>query len=80
MQSGAIVPLKPLPTASLVTASSVGTTSPDSDAFCRRHIAENKERSRLNLSRYAAEASEQAAEHRDKLSIAGKVKDIADVY
>ena len=39
-----------------------------------------KDRSRLGLSKYAAEAAEQAAEHRDKLGIAGKVKDVASVH
>jgi hypothetical protein len=39
-----------------------------------------KERSRLGLSRYASEAAEQAAVHRDKLGIAGKVKDVAGVH
>ena len=43
-------------------------------------LAERKDRSRLGLSRFAAEAAEQAAEHRDKLGIAGKVKDVADVH
>ena len=43
-------------------------------------LSERKERTRLGLSRYAAEAAEQAAEHRDKLSISGKVKDVADVH
>ena len=43
-------------------------------------LGERKEPTRLGLSRYAAEAAEQAAEHRDKLGIAGKVKDVADVH
>jgi hypothetical protein len=43
-------------------------------------LSGRKERSRLSLSRFAAEAAEQAAEHRDKLSISGKVKDVADVH
>jgi len=43
-------------------------------------LAERKERTKLGLSKYAAEAAEQAAEHRDKLSIAGKVKDVAGVH
>ena len=37
-------------------------------------LAERKDRSKLGLSKYAAEAAEQAAEHRDKLGIAGKVR------
>jgi hypothetical protein len=32
------------------------------------------------LSQYAAEAAEQAAGHRGKLSIPGKVKDVASVH
>ena len=32
-------------------------------------LSERKERTRLGLSRYAAEAAEQAAEHRDKLGL-----------
>ena len=43
-------------------------------------LGERKHRTRLGLSKYAAEASEQAAEHRDKLGIAGKVKDVASVH
>ena len=43
-------------------------------------LSERKDRTKLGLSRYAAEAAEQAAEHRDKLGIAGKVKDVADVH
>ena len=43
-------------------------------------LAERKERTKLGLSKYAAEAAEQAGEHRDKLGIAGKVKDVADVH
>jgi hypothetical protein len=43
-------------------------------------LAERKDRTRLGLSKYAAEAAEQAAEHRDKLGIAGKVKDVAGVH
>jgi hypothetical protein len=43
-------------------------------------LSERKDRARLGLSKYAAEAAEQAAEHRDKLEIAGKVKDVADVH
>jgi hypothetical protein len=43
-------------------------------------LSKRKKRSRLGLSRFAAEAAEQAAEHRDKLSVSGKVKDVADVH
>ena len=43
-------------------------------------LSERKHRARLGLSQYAAEAAEQAAEHRDKLEIAGKVKDVASVH
>jgi len=43
-------------------------------------LSERKERTRLGLSKYAAEAAEEAAEHRDKLGIAGKVKDVAGVH
>ena len=42
-------------------------------------LSERKDRTELGLSKYAAEAAEQAAEHRDKLGIAGKVKDVASV-
>jgi hypothetical protein len=45
-----------------------------------RILAERKGRTRLGLSKYAAEAAEQAASHRDKLGIAGKVKDVASVH
>jgi hypothetical protein len=43
-------------------------------------LSERKDRTRLGLSKYAAEAAEQAAEHRDKLGIAGKVRDVAGVH
>jgi hypothetical protein len=43
-------------------------------------LAERKDRTRLGLSKFAAEAAEQAAEHQDKLEIAGKVKDVAGVH
>ena len=43
-------------------------------------LSERKERTKLGLSKYAAEAAEQAGEHRDKLSIAGRVKDVAGVH
>jgi hypothetical protein len=43
-------------------------------------LHERKDRTKLGLSKYAAEAAEQAAEHRDKLGIAGKVRDVADVH
>ena len=43
-------------------------------------LSERKDRTKLGLSKYAAEAAEQAAEHRDKLGIAGKVKDVASVH
>jgi hypothetical protein len=37
-------------------------------------LSERKDRTKLGLSKYAAEAAEQAAEHRDKLWIAGKAE------
>jgi hypothetical protein len=43
-------------------------------------LAERRDRTRLGLSRYAAEAAEQAAQHPDKLGIAGRVKDVAGVH
>src|SRR5215471_3991435 len=43
-------------------------------------LAERKARTKLGLSKYTAEAAEEAAEHRDKLGIAGKVKDVAGVH
>ena len=43
-------------------------------------LAERKERTKLGLSKYTAEAAEHAANHPDKLGIAGKVKDVADVH
>jgi hypothetical protein len=43
-------------------------------------LNERKDRTKLGLSKYAAEAAEEAAEHRDKLGIAGKVKDVAGVH
>jgi hypothetical protein len=43
-------------------------------------LDERKDRAKLGLSKYAAEAAEEAAKHRDKLGIAGKVKDVASVH
>jgi len=43
-------------------------------------LAERKDRTKLALSKYAAEAAEQAALHRDKLGIAGKVRDVESVH
>jgi len=43
-------------------------------------LAERRERTKLGLSKYTAEAAEHAANHPDKLGIAGKVKDVADVH
>ena len=45
-----------------------------------QYLGERKDRTKLGLSKYAAEAAEQAAEHPDKLGIAGKVKDVAGVH
>jgi hypothetical protein len=43
-------------------------------------LAERRDRTKLGLSKYIAEASEQAAEHKDKLSIASKVRDVSQVH
>ena len=43
-------------------------------------LGERKDRTKLGLSKYAAEAAEQAAEHRDKLGIAGKVRDVSAIH
>ena len=43
-------------------------------------LAERRERTKLGLSKYTAEAAEHAANHPDKLGIAGKVKNVADVH
>src|SRR5215475_5711925 len=43
-------------------------------------LAERKERTTLGLSKFTAEAAEQAALHRDKLGIAGKAKDVSAVH
>ena len=43
-------------------------------------FSEQKHRTKLGLSKFAAEAAEQAAGHPDKLEIAGKVKDVASVH
>ena len=42
-------------------------------------FADRKERTRMGLSKFTAEASEQAAQHKDKLSIAQKVRDVASI-
>ena len=49
-------------------------------AILADELSQNKGRSTLALSRYTVQASEQAAEHSDKLGIAGKVKDVAGVH
>jgi hypothetical protein len=43
-------------------------------------LAERKDRTRLGLSRYAAEAAEQAAQHPDKLGIARRVNGVAGAH
>ena len=43
-------------------------------------LSQNKARSTLALARYSAQAAEEAGLHRDKLGIAGKVKDVAGVH
>jgi hypothetical protein len=43
-------------------------------------LGERRERTKLGLSKYTAEAAEQAAEHRDKLGIARNVRDVAAVH
>ena len=43
-------------------------------------LAERRERTKLGLSKYTAEAAEHAANHPDKLGIAGKVKNVAGVH
>jgi hypothetical protein len=43
-------------------------------------LAERKVRTRLGLSKFTAEAAEQAAERRDKLGIARNVRDVAAVH
>ena len=45
-----------------------------------QYLGERKDRTKLGLSKYAAEAAEQAAEHRDKLGIAGKVRDVSAIH
>jgi hypothetical protein len=43
-------------------------------------LSERKERTKLGLSKYAAEAAEEAAEHQDKLKISRATKDVADIH
>ena len=43
-------------------------------------LSERKERTKLGLSKYAAEAAEEAAEHQDKLKISRAAKDVADIH
>jgi hypothetical protein len=42
-------------------------------------LNERKDKTKLHLSRYAVEASERAANHRQKLTIARQVRDVAAV-
>jgi len=41
---------------------------------------ERRQRCKLGLSQYAAEAAEEAAEHQDKLKISRATKDVADIH
>jgi hypothetical protein len=43
-------------------------------------LSERKDRTKLSLSRYAAEAAEQAAEHRDKLEITQEAKHLSEIH
>ena len=43
-------------------------------------IADRKQRTKLGLSKDAAEAADQAAEDRDKSRIAGEVKNVARIH
>ena len=43
-------------------------------------LGERKHRTKLGLSKYVVEASEQAASHQDKLAIARNVRDVASVH
>ena len=61
-----------------VTSVSPNALSP-ADALANV-FSEQKQGAKLGLSKYASEAAEQPAEQRDKLGIAGKVKDVADVH
>jgi hypothetical protein len=67
MQSDAITPLQPVQPVQSV---------PQSIAAI---LSERKERTKLGLSKYTAEAAEEAAEHPDKLAITRKAKDLADM-
>ena len=49
-------------------------------AIVADELSQNRNRSTLALSRYAAEASEEAAEHPKKLSISKNVRDVAAVH
>jgi hypothetical protein len=64
VQSNAIAPLQPV------------QSVPQSIAAI---LSERKERTKLGLSKYTAEAAEEAAEHPDKLAITRKAKDLADM-
>ncbi len=61
-----------------VTGMSPSALSP-ADALANV-FSERKHRTKLGLSKFTAEAAEQAALHRDKLGIAGNVKDVASVH
>jgi hypothetical protein len=43
-------------------------------------LSERRERTKLGLSKFTAEAAEQAAKHRDKLGITRNVRDLAAVH
>jgi hypothetical protein len=43
-------------------------------------LSERKERTRLGLSKFTPKLPNKRAEHRDKIRIAGKVKDVASVH
>ena len=56
----------------------VGTQSPS--AIVSDQLSTLRTTSTLNLAKYAAEASERAAEHPDKLGIARRVRDVSAVH
>jgi hypothetical protein len=71
---------QPLPVIQSDTIAPVSAVQPAVSHSIAAILSERKERSKLALSKFTAEAAEAAAKHRNKLSISGKVKDVAGVH
>ncbi len=58
----------------------VPADAPDVGDVIAKAMAQSKEQSALHLAQYTQKASKKAAEHKDPLEVARKVRDVAGVY